>query len=262
MSVADLLGGWHVSGALVAIAFMGVAYGAGVRRAHRWPAWRSLAFGAGLAVLALALCSGIETWAGRRLSVHMTQHLLLTFAAAPLLVLGAPIRLALASTSRPTGRAIGRIASGRIGLILHPLAAGVVFAVATLVLHLPAVYDAAVRSDWIHVLVHAAFLATGLVFWTPLLAPEPLAHRMSPLAKLLYLLLAMPAMAVVGVVMNSSAGAIYAAYPDVADQQLAGALMWIGGGTVLGGAFLICGWLALMAEERRALARDARGGRA
>jgi putative membrane protein len=143
---------------------------------------------------------------------------------------------------------------------VHPVVAGVVFAVASLLLHIPAVYDAAVRSDWVHVLVHAAFLASALVFWTPLLAPEPLAHRMSAVGKLAYLILAMPAMAVVGVVLNSSASPVYAVYPDVADQQLAGALMWIGGGTVIGVAFLLCGWHALMAEERRTLAREARGG--
>jgi putative membrane protein len=257
----DLLGGWHANGALVVIAGVAAAYALGVPRAHRWPALRSLAFGGGLLVLAFALCSGIETWADRRLSMHMTQHLLLTFAAAPLLVLGAPVRLALASTSRSTGRAITRLTSGRVGLLLHPLVAGIVFAFATLLLHVPAVYDAAVRSDWIHVLVHATFLASALVFWTPLLAPEPLAHRMSPTAKLAYLILAMPAMAVVGVGMNSSGRAIYTAYADVADQQVAGALMWIGGGTVLGAAFLICGWLALLAEERRAVAREMRGGR-
>jgi putative membrane protein len=262
VSAGDLLGGWHVNGALTVIAAVAIAYAIGARRAHRWPAWRPLAFGTGLVVLAVALLSGIDVWADGRLSVHMVQHLLLTFVAAPLLVLGAPVRLALATTSRPTGRAITRIASGRTGLLLHPLVAAIGFAAATLLLHLPAVYDAAVRSDWIHALVHAAFLATALIFWTPLLAPEPLARRMSATAKLVYLILAMPAMAVVGVVMNSSSGAIYSAYPDVADQQLAGALMWIGGGTVLGAAFLVCGWLALLAEERRAIAREMRGGSA
>jgi cytochrome c oxidase assembly factor CtaG len=134
------------------------------------------------------------------------------------------------------------------------------------VLHLPAIYDAAVRSSWVHVLLHAGFLATALLFWTPLLAPEPLAHRMSAAGKLAYLLLAMPAMAVVGVVLNTSATVVYSPYAAQAhalgDQQLAGALMWVGGGTVIGTAFLLCGWQALVAEERRAVAREARGGHA
>jgi cytochrome c oxidase assembly factor CtaG len=73
-------------------------------------------------------------------------------------------------------------------------------------------------------------------------------------------------MAVVGVVLASAATSVYPHYATgahaLADQQLAGALMWIGGGTVLGAAFLACGWQALVAEERRAVAREARGGHA
>jgi putative membrane protein len=259
--IGDLLGGWHANGALPVLAAVGLAYAMGVLRARAWPGWRAAAFVAGLALLALALSSGIETWADRRLSVHMVQHLLLTFACAPLLVVGAPIRLALAATSRSTGRAISRLASGPLGVLVHPVVAGVVFALATLLLHVPAVYDSAADSDWVHVLVHAGFFTTALVFWTPLLAPEPIAHRLTAVGKLLYLILAMPAMAVVGVVLNAG-DPVYNAYPDVVDQQLAGALMWIGGGTVIGAAFLLCGWQALLAEERRAVAREARGGSA
>jgi putative copper resistance protein D len=267
--IADLLGGFDPNGALVSIGAFAALYAASVRRARRWPAWRSAAFGGGLAVLALALCGGIDRWADRMLSVHMTQHLLLALVAAPLLVLGAPLRLALAALPSASARALARIASSRAGLLAHPLAAGLLFAAAGLLLHVPGVYDASVRDAWVHAGVHALFLASALLFWTPLLAPEPLRHRMSPPAKLAYLLLAMPAMAIVGVVLNNSPGIVYVPYAAsaqtlgisaFADQQLAGALMWVGGGTVLGLAFLLCGWRALLAEERRQVAREARGG--
>jgi cytochrome c oxidase assembly factor CtaG len=266
--IPELLSGLEFNGALVSIAALACLYAAGVRRARRWEAWRSAAFGAGLAVLTLALCGGIERWADRMLSVHMSQHLLLTLVAAPLLVLGAPLRLALAALPSSTARALARTAAGRAGLLAHPLAAGLLFAAIGLLVHLPALYDASVRNGWVHAVVHALFFASALLFWTPLLAPEPLAHRMSAPAKLAYLLLAMPAMAVVGVVLNSSAGVVYSPYAASArqlgisalgDQQLAGALMWVGGGTVLGLAFLACGWQALLAEEKRQLAREARG---
>jgi putative membrane protein len=91
---------------------------------------------------------------------------------------------------------------------------------------------------------------------------------MSPMGKLLYLLLAMPAMALVGVALSTTADLVYQPYASTApagispldDQRLAGALMWLGGGGVVAAAFLACGWRALVAEERRALAREARGG--
>jgi cytochrome c oxidase assembly factor CtaG len=264
----ELLSGFQLNGALVSLALLACLYALGVRRARRWEAWRSAAFAAGLAVLALALCGGIERWADRMLSVHMTQHVLLTLMAAPLLVLGAPLRLALAALPSSSARGLARIAAGRAGLLAHPLTAGLLFATVGLLVHVPAVYDASVRDAWVHAGVHSLFLASALLFWTPLLAPEPVGHRMSPPARLAYLLLAMPAMAIVGVVLNTSAGVIYSPYASsarqlgisaLADQQLAGALMWVGGGTVLGIAFLACGWQALVAEERRQVAREARG---
>lgn len=267
--IGDLIAGFDPNGALISVAAFAFLYAAGVRRVRRrWPPWRSAAFAAGLGVLGFALCGGIDRWADRMLSVHMTQHLGLTLGAAPLLVLGAPLRLALAALPISSARSLARIAGGRAGLLAHPLAAGLLFAAAGLLLHVPAVYDASVRDPWVHAGVHALFLASALLFWTPLLAPEPLGHRMSPTAKLAYLLLAMPAMAIVGVVLNTSAEVVYAPYASsaqqlgisaLADQQLAGALMWVGGGTVLGAAFLVCGWQALVAEERQQAHREARG---
>jgi putative membrane protein len=266
--VPELLLGFQFNGALVAIAVLAWLYALGARRARRWQPWRSAAFAAGLAVLALALCGGTERWADRMLSVHMTQHVLLTLVAAPLLVLGAPVRLALAALPSSSARGLARLAGGRAGLLAHPLTAGALFATASLLVHVPAIYDASVRDPWIHAAVHALFLTTALLFWTPLLAPEPVGHRMSPPAKLAYLLLAMPAMAIVGVVLDTTTGVVYSPYASSArglgisalgDQHLAGALMWIGGGTVLGIAFLACGWHALVVEERRQVAREARG---
>jgi putative membrane protein len=266
---ADLLGGWQLNGAFVSIAAVGLLYAAGVRRAPRWRAWRTASFACGMALLALAMCSGIERYANSLLSVHMAQHLLLSLAAAPLLVLGAPVRLGLAALPRAGGRALARAGAGRPGLLLHPLAAGALFATAGLLLHVPAVYEASLRQPWLHAAVHSAFLASALLFWTPLLAPAPLAHRLSPAGKLAYVVLAMPAMAAVGVVLATGSGVAYEPYvaagralgvSALSDQRLAGALMWIGGAAVLGAAFFACGWQALVAEERRALAREARTG--
>src|ERR1700689_214077 len=51
---------------------------------------RSVAFYAGLAVVLLAVDSPVEYFADRYFFMHMLQHLLLMFAAPPLLVAGGP----------------------------------------------------------------------------------------------------------------------------------------------------------------------------
>jgi putative copper resistance protein D len=268
VSAADLIGGWRLNAALLVIAALGLFYASGARRVPRWPRRRTAAFGAGLAALAVALCSGFERHADQLLSVHMAQHLLLSLAAAPLLVLGAPLRLALGALPRGAARALADVAAGRLGTLARPVVAGTLFALAGLALHVPAVYDASIRDPWLHAGAHAAFLTAALLFWTPLLAPEPLAHRLSAAGRLAYVLLAMPAMAVVGVGLSTAGSVVYAPYErttqalglsPLADQHLAGGLMWIAGALVLGVAFVASGWQALLAEERRAIAREARG---
>src|SRR5262245_1929697 len=61
------------------------------RDERRWPSRRPVAFGAGLAVLFLALASPIESFTSLLLQVHMLQHVLLMMIAPPLLWLGAPL---------------------------------------------------------------------------------------------------------------------------------------------------------------------------
>ena len=53
--------------------------------------WRAASFVAGLLLLLLALISPIDTLGGRLFAFHMTQHMLLTHVAVPLILLGAPV---------------------------------------------------------------------------------------------------------------------------------------------------------------------------
>ena len=95
-----------------------------------WPVWRTAAFLSGLFALLLALVSGIDLIATELFSVHMVQHMLLTVAAAPLLMLGAPIRpmlrglprIARATVVRPLARS--RPIREALHFLRHPLVAG------------------------------------------------------------------------------------------------------------------------------------------
>ena len=52
-----------------------------------------------MACLAVALMSGIERYDTELFSVHMVQHMLLVFGAAPAIVLSAPITLILRAST-------------------------------------------------------------------------------------------------------------------------------------------------------------------
>jgi cytochrome c oxidase assembly factor CtaG len=68
------------------------------RARHRpFPALRAGAFAPGSLVVAAALLGPLDALADASLSWHMAQHLALITLAAPLLLLGAPMRLALAA---------------------------------------------------------------------------------------------------------------------------------------------------------------------
>ena len=76
-----------------------VAYVVGIRRSRRtsglaWPAWHTICFFSGIALLASVYLGPMAAWQHTFFWVHMTQHLVVTMAAAPLLVLGEPITLA------------------------------------------------------------------------------------------------------------------------------------------------------------------------
>src|SRR3972149_234295 len=92
--------------ALLGILAAAAVYLAAVRRVDRVhrlnpvPRRRTAAWLAGLLVVAVALFSFLDVYAGQLFSVHMVQHILLTMVAAPLLVLGAPVTLLLRALPR------------------------------------------------------------------------------------------------------------------------------------------------------------------
>jgi len=265
----DAIGrGWRVDPLLLAaLAAAAALYLAGVvRRRRPWPPARTTAFLAGLAVLWVALASGADTYAGELLSAHMVQHMLLTLVAPPLLIAGAPVTLALgALPAGPRGSLARALRSRALRWATWPPLALALFAGALVATHVPVVYELALRSPVAHVAEHALYVATALLFWAPLVGSEPLPHRPSPAARVLWLLLAMPPMALVGVALLTTDSVAYAPYADsaralggsaVADQHLAGTIMWVGGKLVLVAAVLVVGWAALVREERQQTARE------
>ena len=241
-------------------------YGWGVVRVRgRWPVGRTLCFVAAVAGGLCALQSGLDSWDGRLLSVHMAQHLLLLLVVPLLLAEGRPQILALralpGSRRRPLARGMEHLSRWA-----RPWVCLGLFTLVVLVTHLPAFYDLTLRHPAVHDGEHALYLLAGLAVWWPLQDADPApAHRLDGLGRLVYLLGTIPAMALVGTILNRDTSIAYPAYGPparalgvsaVLDQQQAGALMWVGGGTatVCVGLWLV--WRALVREERRQAALD------
>jgi cytochrome c oxidase assembly factor CtaG len=55
---------------------------------------------------------------------------------------------------------------------VHPWVATVVFSTVLLVWHVPALYDATLTTEPIHVVEHLSFIAVGVIFWWPIVDPQ------------------------------------------------------------------------------------------
>jgi cytochrome c oxidase assembly factor CtaG len=95
--------------------------------------------------------------------------------------------------------------------------------------HVPQLYDAAARTEWIHVLEHVCFVAPALVFWGALLDAPPVRARIDDLHRSLYFAAAMVPMWILAIVLAFAPAPIYAAYPSLTDQQLGAGVMWVPG---------------------------------
>jgi putative membrane protein len=214
---------------------------------------RTAALGAGVATAAVAVLPPVDAIADRALAAHMAQHMLLTMAAAPLIVIGSPIALGMRHAAPGMRRRLAALGRGRAA---HALAsaglAWTLLPVVQVAVYATPLLRVSDRDELVHAAVHAALLATALLFWRPVLGADPI-RRLRPLAQVGYLLAAMPASDVVGVWLIGSTTVHYP--PDVttgvADQRRAGAIM-LAGSFVLGAAALRCAWRWVRRDELRA----------
>jgi putative membrane protein len=243
-----------------------------------WPARRTAYFLSGIAALALALLSPLEAYDTVLFSVHVTQHMLLTMVAAPLLALGAPVTLALRVARGTTRRRMVQVLhSPPLRVIGHPLVAWVLFTLTLYGLYFSPLFDLTLRQPLVHDLVHLHFLAAGLLFWWPLVGLDPSRWRLPHIARLLFVFLMVPFHAFLGVaIMNS--GRVLAPTLEsfqrtwgptpLADQQTGGAILWGAGDLIALTAVLgiLISWASyeekvVAVREDRRLARERAAGR-
>jgi putative membrane protein len=224
------------------IAAAALLYLRGWRRLHsHYPeiaaGYRPWAFFAGLAVLWIVIASPLSTLDHRLLTFHMLQHLVLMTIAAPLLLMASPGVAFLRGLPVPARRAaIWALRSDRVRRIgralTHPAVCWLVGTGVVIAWHVPAAHELGLRSSSWHLVQHATFFASGLLFWWPVVRST---SRTVLAAAPLYLFLAtLPCDALSAflsfcgrVIYPSHAGAqAFLGLNALQDQECAGALMW------------------------------------
>ena len=263
VTLAESLTGYPLPGPLMAMSWLtawrldllwaGVAavlagaYLVGVRRmtarGDRWPVLRTLAWLTGCLVL-VWVTSGAPGIYGRVLfSAHMLGHMTLSMVVPPLLVLGAPVTLALRTmTARRDGSRgprewlLALVHSRALTLLSHPVVAAGIFVVSLVVFYYSPLFELSLRTHTGHVLMTAHFLIAGYLFASVLIGVDPGPARPPYPLRLLVLFATMAFHAFFGVALTQGTSLLA---PDVltqlgrtwgrsplADQLYGGAIAW------------------------------------
>jgi cytochrome c oxidase assembly factor CtaG len=203
------------------------------------PAWRQACFGAGLALIAIALFSPIGHIAEELVIAHMGEHLLIGDIASLLLVLG---------LTRSVLQPILAIhLFNRLQILAHPFVALPLWAFNLFLWHVPALYQEAYGAAPVHALEHAGFLFFGCLMWMPVFGPLPKPEWFGAGWKVGYVIAVRFTGAILGNVLMWSGTVLYPIYAPgerfwgispLADQGTAGVVMMIEG------TFLVLGVLA------------------
>lgn len=209
----------------------GGAAGGGGRRPGR-----RLAGVAGVLLVWIALDWPVGALGGGYLaSVHMVQYILLALVAPPLLVIGLP-----PATEARIGRSA--VATRALVALTHPVGGTALFVGTFLATHAPPVTDTLMASQLGSFVLDVGWLGTGVLFWWPLVATPPGRRPRAPLARIGCLIAGAIPHTPVGMWLILTSHPVYATFelaPRVhlldarLDQQLAGGIMLLGGGTFM-----------------------------
>ncbi|HYC58734.1 MAG TPA: cytochrome c oxidase assembly protein [Thermoanaerobaculia bacterium] len=239
------------SATALSLAAIGVLYILGLARLwsreggrHTIRKWQAAAFFAGWAATGLALLSILDRWSDILLSAHMTQHEILMLISAPLMVLGRPFIVTLWGLPAHARGALATFARQRtIGraweLLTGPVTVLVLHALILWIWHVPTLFEAALHDETIHAFQHLGFFLTAALFWWALIHGRY--GRLGYGVAILYVFATAMHTQILGALLTFGSRSWYpthaartaaAGVNAVADQQLAGIVMWIPFGMV------------------------------
>ncbi|HZY63490.1 MAG TPA: cytochrome c oxidase assembly protein [Edaphobacter sp.] len=249
---------WELSITLPLLIMEALYLAGALRRGHlRRLAWHHFSFVLAMLSLAFALISPLHKLGDALFSAHMLQHEVLILLAAPLFAgahPGVTFLFALPQSARASvGKWLGGAENNRVVVFFTaPLAAWILHAVALWGWHLPVLYQATLRSDFVHAMQHLSFFVTAVIFWSALYGAGRSA--MSYGAGVFYVFGTAVHCGALGALLTFSTVVWYPIYAGrtylwhltpIQDQQLGGLIMWVPSGIVFiaVGILLFAKWL-------------------
>lgn len=167
-------------------------------------------------------------------SVHMVQHMALSYFVPPLALMATPTWLARVLLGN--GRSYRTVK-----WFAHPIVAGVLFNASVMILHIPLLVNASIQNGPLHYCLHVMVVSASLLMWLPVCGPVP-EFRIGVAGTMIYLFLQSVVPTVPAAWLTFAESAVYTSYDKplrlwgisvIDDQQMAGAIMKIAGGFYL-----------------------------
>lgn len=222
-------------------------YGWGVvrlaRRGDKWSVGRTIAFVLGVLTVMLVMCTKLNDYGMVMFSVHMVQHMVISMLSPILILLGAPITLALRAlpvaatrgNKGPRELLLMFLHSRYMRIITHPAFTIPLFIASLYALYFSPIFDFLMGSKTGHIAMMCHFLAVGLVFFWPIMGVDPGPHRPGYLMRMLELFAGMPFHAFFGIALMMASGPMVETYKHppaslgidaLSDQSAAGGIAW------------------------------------
>ncbi|QFQ95739.1 cytochrome c oxidase assembly protein [Streptomyces phaeolivaceus] len=227
---------------LAALALYGWGVVRLVRRGDKWPVGRTVAFVLGVLLVMLVTCTGLNDYGMVMFSVHMVQHMVISMLAPIVLLLGAPVTLALralpvAGRGRkgPRELLLMFLHSWYMKIVTHPAFTIPMFIASLYGLYFTPLFDFLMGSTLGHIVMMTHFLLVGLFFFWPIMGVDPGPHRPGYLMRMLELFAGMPFHAFFGIALMMASAPMVKTYENppaslgidaLADQNAAGGIAW------------------------------------
>ncbi|WP_371774503.1 cytochrome c oxidase assembly protein [Streptomyces sp. NBC_01438] len=229
-------------GCVLAVLLYGYAVVRLRRRGDAWPVNRIVFFVIGVLSIALVMCTKLNDYGMVMFSVHMVQHMVISMLSPILLLLGAPVTLALRAlpvasrgSKGPRELLLMLLHSRYMKVITHPVFTIPLFIASLYGLYFTPLFDFLMGSTAGHLAMMVHFLGVGLVFFWPIMGIDPGPHRPGYLLRMLELFAGMPFHAFFGIALMMASQPMVEVYKNpsaslgidaLSDQNAAGGIAW------------------------------------